>query len=198
MKVVIISQRVDEIKNYGEVRDALDEQWHRLFQKVGAILIPMPNVMEGGAEILKRVRPDAIVLSGGNTPAKYGGTAPQRDQVDELLIQYAVKNSVQLLGVCRGMQSIVLHFGGSLKKVEGHVAVKHKIVGEIQRVVNSYHTYAVDRQGQELHVMAWTEQGDIEAVRHVRYPIYGIMWHPERGAAFDEEDISFMKKMLLI
>lgn len=198
MKTVMISQRVDEVKDYGEVRDALDEQWHRLFQKIGAALIPMPNVAENVQEILKRVQPEAIVLSGGNTPVEYGGFAPQRDQVDKLLIQYAAANSVPLLGVCRGMQSIALYFGGSLKRVEGHVAVNHKIVGEIQRCVNSYHTYAVETQEKELHVMARTKQGDIEAIRHVQYPIYGIMWHPERGDVFDEADISFIREKLLI
>mgnify|MGYP001078823289 CR=1 FL=1 len=127
MKAVVISQRVDEIKEYGEIRDALDEQWHKLFQKMNAVLLPVPNISENHALLLDRIKPDAIVLSGGNTPVNYGGTAPQRDKTDEALIRFAVEKGIPLLGVCRGMQSVALFFDSSLKKVEGHVAVKHTV-----------------------------------------------------------------------
>ncbi len=198
MKIVAISQRVDEIKDYGEIRDALDEQWHNLFRKMDAVLLPMPNMPESVDIILERLRPDAIVLSGGNNPVEYGGTTPGRDKVDEMLIQYALDNGVPLLGVCRGMQSIALYFGSTLKKVEGHVATEHEVIGEIQRVVNSYHSYAVDKLGDKLHVMARTKQGDIEAIQHQKHMIFGIMWHPERVKGFDESDIDLIREMLAL
>lgn len=198
MKTVMISQRVDEIKDYDEIRDALDEQWHMLFYEMDAMLIPVPNMPETAANILKRVCPDAIVLSGGNTPAEYGGTAPQRDHTDEALIQYALETATPLLGVCRGMQSVALHFGSALKKVEGHVAARHKVVGEIQRTVNSYHGYSVDQISRELQVLARAEDGNIEAVQHTQYPVYGIMWHPERVTGFDKCDIAWIQEKLCL
>lgn len=198
MKIVAISQRVDEISDYGEIRDALDEQWHKLFHKMGAVLVPVPNAPENVLFLLAQICPEAIVLSGGNSPTEYGGTAPQRDRTDEMLIHYAVEHSVPLLGVCRGMQSIALYFGSTLKVVEGHVALRHEIVGEIERMVNSYHSYAIDVLGDGLCVIASTKQGSIEAIRHVQYPIYGIMWHPERENAFDEADMKFITDKLLI
>lgn len=198
MKIVAISQRVDEIKNYRESRDALDERWHEMFEAAGAVLVPMPNAPRSVPHILERLRPEAIVLSGGNNPVGYGGTAPQRDRTDEMLIRHAVEHGIPLLGVCRGMQSVALYFGSTLKKVEGHVAARHEITGEIRRTVNSYHSYAVDVPGDGLCVMACTKQGTIEAVRHVKYPVYGIMWHPEREDGFDGADIRFIKEKLLI
>lgn len=198
MKIVAISQRVDEIKDYGEIRDALDEQWHALFQKMGAALVPIPNAPESITAILERLRPDAIVLSGGNNPVEYGGTAPQRDKVDEFLIEYAIQNEIPLMGVCRGMQSIALYFGSTLKKVEGHVATKHEITGEIQRTVNSYHSYAVDKLGAGLCVIAETGQGDIEAIQHRNDSIFGMMWHPERVKGFDESDIKLIREKLAL
>lgn len=196
MKIVAISQRVDEIKDYGEYRDALDEQWHSLFREMDAALIPIPNVPESIQAILERIRPEAIVLSGGNNPVKYGGAAPQRDKADEMLIQYAIKNTIPLLGVCRGMQSVAMYFGSTLKKVEGHIAVKHEIAGDIERTVNSYHAYAIETPGSGLRVIAHTGQGDIEAIQHEKYLVYGIMWHPERGDVFDPEDIRYIKDIL--
>lgn len=113
-----------------------------------------------------------------------------------MLIEYAVQNKVPLLGVCRGMQSIAVYFGSSLKKVEGHIATKHEITGEMNRIVNSYHAYAIDQLGSRLQVIAQTKQGDIEAIQHLDYPITGIMWHPERVGGFDENDLKLIKEKL--
>lgn len=196
MKIIAISQRVDEIKDYGEIRDALDEQWHRLFQKMDAILVPIPNVPDNVMAILERLSPDGILLSGGNNPVQYGGTAPQRDKIDEVLIRYAVENMLPLVGVCRGMQSIALYFDGTLKEVQGHVAVRHEVTGEIMRSVNSYHSYAVDRLGKGLNIIAQTKDGDIEAIQHQNFPIFGMMWHPERVKGFDVQDIKLLAEKL--
>lgn len=196
MKLVLISQRVDEIKDYGELRDSLDEQWHSLFGKMDTVLLPVPNVPENLQYILEKINPDAVILSGGNTPVVYGGTAPQRDKTDEKLIQYAMQENIPLLGVCRGMQSIALYFGSTLKKVEGHVAVRHRIDGNITREVNSYHSYAIDQIGNGLRVLAESMDGVVEAISHVQYSIYGIMWHPERVSGFDIKDIQWIKAKL--
>lgn len=196
MKLAAISQRADEIKEYGEVRDALDEAWQLFFLRMNTALAPLPNAPETVGEILKRLKPDAIVLSGGNNPVSYGGSAPQRDQTDEMLIQYAIEHNVPLLGVCRGMQSVALYFGGTLKKIEGHVAVLHELEGEIRREVNSYHGYAVDAPGEKIKITARAKDGTIEAICHERYPIYGIMWHPERVEGFSEIDIALIKQKL--
>lgn len=196
MKIAVISQRADEIKEYGEVRDALDEAWQQLFLQMNTALAPVPNELRSAREILKRLIPDAIVLSGGNSPISYGGTAPQRDQTDELLIQYAIEHDTPLLGVCRGMQSIALYFGGTLKKVEGHVAVYHEIAGETARKVNSYHSFAVDFPGKNVRIASRAKDGTIEAIYHENYQIYGMMWHPERVAGFSKEDIELIKDKL--
>lgn len=196
MKIAVISQRVDEIKDYGEIRDALDEAWQQLFLCLDTALIPVPNEPLAANEILKRLRPEAIVLSGGNNPVVYGGSAVQRDLTDEMLIQYAIEYDVPLLGVCRGMQSVALYFGGALKKVEGHVAVLHEIEGEIARRVNSYHGYAVDDPGKNIRIVSRAKDGTIEAICHETYRIYGIMWHPERVKGFSEDDLNLIRDKL--
>ncbi len=196
MKLGLISQRVDEIKDYGEVRDGLDTQWHELFKRLDAGFVPLPNQPQTVAVILERLCPDFIVLSGGNNPVKYGGNVPGRDAVDDLLIEFAVKRKVPLLGVCRGMQSIGLFFGGTLKAVEGHVATRHIVTGVINREVNSYHGYALDNIKDDLEVLARDETGVIEAVCHKSHLISGIMWHPERVNGFDDRDVHFIKERL--
>jgi putative glutamine amidotransferase len=57
--------------------------------------------------------------------------------------------------------------------------------------VNSYHNYGIKTATKELEVIAKTDDGIIEAVCHKKYPIYAIMWHPEREKNFNKNDIKF-------
>jgi putative glutamine amidotransferase len=144
------------------------------------------------------LNPDGIVLSGGNTPVAYGGQSKERDCVDELLISYSVEKNLPLIGVCRGMQSICLYFGGSLKQVKGHVRVRHNIEGLIKRNVNSYHEWSPDYQGDNIEVLCRSDDDGIEMVHHVSLSIYGMMWHPEREKPFNVDDIDFFKKTFMV
>ena len=54
MKIIAISQRMDEVKEYGEMRDALDEKWSELFASLDAALAPVPNFPQALPAILGR------------------------------------------------------------------------------------------------------------------------------------------------
>ncbi|MCL2295414.1 MAG: gamma-glutamyl-gamma-aminobutyrate hydrolase family protein [Spirochaetes bacterium] len=191
MKRVLISQRVDVITSYQERRDALDQRWAEFLWEAGCIGMPVFNHEPMLAKMLESMQPDGILLSGGNTPEAYGGSAPERDTIDEFLISYAIKKNVPLLGVCRGTQSIALYFGGTLRKIEGHVAIRHNL--DIKRNVNSYHNFAPDVIPEDLLVLAISADGEVEYIKHRELPIAGIMWHPEREAPFAMEDIELVR-----
>lgn len=193
MKCIFVSQRVDVHPDYGERRDALDQQWSRLLWKLGYLCVPVPNDARIVSEMLKSTPSDGMLLSGGNSHVKYGGTAPERDAVDELLISHAMYNTIPLLGVCRGMQSIVLHFGGSLKMVAGHVATRHLL--DCGREVNSYHEYSPEMLPDILSIEAKAEDGKVEWIMHKSSPICGIMWHPEREASLEADDAELIRKV---
>jgi putative glutamine amidotransferase len=160
------------------------------------MIIPMPNHPKSLPFILETIVPDGIVLSGGNSHVSYHGSAPERDKVDNMLIDYSIQQKCPLIGVCRGMQSIILHFGGSLCQVSNHITPAHKLEGAVCREVNSYHDWAATVCPQSLSVLARTSDGVIEAIKHEALPIFGIMWHPERETHFHEEDISLFTKIL--
>jgi len=195
MKRILISQRVDVIESYSERRDALDQRWSELLWEAGCLGLPVPNHRRALTELLKVLPIDGILLTGGNSPVEYGGLAQERDETDELLISFAVSNNTPLLGVCRGMQSIVLYFGGTLRKVKEHVAVRHEIIinnnlhRSSTRNVNSYHEYSPDKLPDALTIFAQSMDDEIEYLRHKNLPIAGIMWHPEREIPFMPDDI---------
>ena len=193
MKVIFATQRVDALPERGERRDALDGRWAEFLLCIDCMLLPVPNNVAVAKELLLGLRSDGILLTGGNSPASYGGDAPERDEVDTFMIEQATKNKKPMIGVCRGMQSIICHFGGTLKHTDGHVAVRHGVDGNISREVNSYHSLAVDMLPACFEIIAQTEDGIIEAVRHRDLPIMAIMWHPEREATFCSDDLLLIK-----
>ena len=186
MKRIFVSQRVDEHPDYGERRDALDQKWTEFLWHLGFICLPTPNHADMVKKMLIEMPPAGILLTGGPI-----GTAPERDALDECLITYALSNKIPLLGVCRGMQSIILHHKGTLKKVEDHIAVLHML--DNGREVKSYHGYGPDILPDVLIPLAYsTKDGSVEQIRHVSLPMYGIMWHPERENPFKDEDFEFV------
>ena len=190
-----MSQRVDINEKYNERRDGLDQNWMDFLLRTGVIPILVPNNRLVVEHLLEAVAVDGILLTGGNTPVAYGGNATERDMVDTALLDYATQYAVPLIGVCRGMQSIAIYFGATLKKVEGHVGTRHKVNGENVRLVNSYHQLAIDRNTPVLDILSMSEDKEIEVVAHKHLPILGMMWHPEREQPFDRHDIRLFKEM---
>ena len=195
MKVILFTQRVEIIESYGERRDCADQQIAKFISECGYIPIPVPNNKSIVYKILGEVKPGGIVLTGGNSLVKYGGNAPERDETDKLLIDWSIANNVPLYGFCRGMQSVLDYYGMELENVEGHVAKRHNVCEYGQIInVNSYHNQACikDDIGSELVVVARTEDGVIEEIKHNNKPIFATMWHPEREEPFNKRDIERM------
>ena len=195
MKRIYVSQRVDSVLEYNERRDALDQRWASFLEETAGIPFPMPNNPRTVLSILKTDLPDGLLLTGGSNPVKYGGTAPERDDTDNLLIDHATRFCIPLIGVCRGMQSILLYFGGSLRETENHIATRHMVSGRINRIVNSYHSLTADVIPSCFEVIARSDDGVVEAMVHSSLSIMAIMWHPEREHVFASEDVELFHNM---
>lgn len=194
MKLIAVTQRVDIIERYGERRDALDQAWCNLIYQAGYIPLALPNDQRVAQRLLSRVSVSGFIFTGGNDLYKYGGNAPERDELERLLIELAVKKRTPILGVCRGMQMLCDYFGGSLKKVNGHAATRHIIKGiEGEKEVNSFHNSCVAELPKTLMATASSADGVIEELRHRDLPIYGIMHHPEREKHHIDENSRYIK-----
>lgn len=189
-KCIAVTQRVEYVKAIKERRDALSQEWAELAEICGFVPLILPNRLSMAKEMLQKIPPDGILLTGGNDI----GDAPERDETERFLIQRAAEARIPLLGVCRGMQMILTYFGTPLQKVEGHVRVEHPLSNG--DVVNSFHSWGTTECKEPLVPQTRSGDGILEAVRHQNCPwIHGIMWHPERYHPSRERDVQFIKEV---
>ncbi len=134
-------------------------------------------------EVLKK-NPDHILLSPG--PGK-----PCNAGILEELVK-RVEGRIPLLGVCLGHQGICESFGGEIVYAKERMHGKQRSIwidvdspifnrlGE-KILAARYHSLAVKKESLPscLKVIAWSEDGEIMAVSHREYPIYGLQFHPE-------------------
>lgn len=139
---------------------------------------------------------DSIVLSPGpGVPSASGGLM-------HILDQYHREKPV--LGICLGHQAICEYFGGSVRKA---LKPMHGKVSKITRRddalfaglpdyfnVVRYHSLVGYRLPEVLQVLAETDEGEIMALRHTDFPIWGIQFHPE--AALTEYGIQVLRNWL--
>lgn len=196
MKIVLYTQRVEVIESYGERRDCADQDIPRLIEACGYLPLPIPNIKNVAEKMIKQTRPSGIVLTGGNSLEKYGGDAPERDETEKMILDISLQHDIPVYGFCRGMQVILDYFECELEQVQGHVAVRHKILGALGGLeVNSFHRQACRSVKSPLEVLAKTEDGVIEAVQHKDKHILGTMWHPERENPFTISDVRRIQEL---
>jgi anthranilate synthase component 2 len=127
--------------------------------------------------------PDRICISPGPcSPNEAGVSVP-------LIRHFA--GEIPILGVCLGHQSIGAAFGGKIIRAQevmhGKTSmIEHTGVGLFKDLPNPftvirYHSLAIDRNAVPacLEVTAWTDDGEIMGVRHKKFAIEGVQFHPE-------------------
>ncbi|WP_375583510.1 anthranilate synthase component II [Cyclobacterium xiamenense] len=141
---------------------------------------------------------DKILLSPGPGIPSEAGIMPK------LIKKYAPTKDI--LGVCLGHQAIGEAFGGgliNLSEVVHGVASKVRIQPDSLFkglpeffTVGRYHSWVIDETvlPPELEVIAKTPDGQIMAVRHNRYRVKGLQFHPE--SILTEHGVEIMKNWI--
>ena len=196
MKKILITQRFEKIGTFKELRDNLDVRLTSLIFKLGYIPVLVPTNSIKVHKYIKQISPNGIILSGGGDPKK----VDERYILEKKLLNFAYKNKMPLLGICRGAQRINIHFKGKLKKVKNHVKTKHFISGPSltkNQKVNSFHDFGFNNimLGKNLKMLASSNDGLVEYFKHINKLIYGIMWHPERNKKIKKFDREIIKKI---
>ena len=166
--------------------DNYDSFSYNLFQLVGEIN-PDIRVIRNDAysvEEIRQMKPSHIILSPG----------PGRPEDAGVCIDVVKKLSgeIPILGVCLGHQSICAAFGAVVTYAKTLMHGKSSIVtldnesvlfkgfGKTTEVAR-YHSLAADENTMPdcLKVTAKTDDGEVMAVEHKEFKVYGVQFHPE-------------------
>jgi len=148
---------------------------------------------------------DGLVLTGGADidPQRYGhpntgsDTEALRDEIEFALLAGAIADGLPTLGICRGLQLLNVHAGGTLsqdvaeharydadpgERTHGVFFEPHTRLGLMYgqtAKVNSLHHQTIDRLGSDLTVAARADDGTIEGLEMSGHDVLAVQWHPE-------------------
>lgn len=132
---------------------------------------------------IKKFKPSHIVISPGPGRPKDAGIS--KEVIKEFM------GKVPILGVCLGHQAIAEVFGGKIVRAKRLMHGKtsliyHNLKTIFKNIPNPfeatrYHSLIVERKGLPscLEIIAETRQKEIMAIKHKKYPVFGVQFHPE-------------------
>ena len=183
--------------------DNYDSFSYNLYQLIGEIDPDIRVIRndEMTVEEIRNLKPDCIILSPG----------PGRPEEAGVIIEAAktLGKEIPILGVCLGHQAICEAFGATVSYAKelmhgktslAKIDTKSKIFQDMpqQIPVARYHSLAARKETlpEELLITAQTEDGEVMAVEHKSYPVYGLQFHPESILTPDGKQMihNFLKK----
>ncbi|TIP43758.1 gamma-glutamyl-gamma-aminobutyrate hydrolase family protein [Mesorhizobium sp.] len=191
-----------------------DNQYVRAIEKAGALPIILPYVKADHLDdVLDLI--SGLVLTGGKdlstefydaAPHPAAVVQPERDNFEFALARLALKRSMPILGICRGMQLLNVVAGGTLYPhtidelpngldhrngipldqtahdvlLEPDTRLFQYNGGSPSLRVNSGHHQAVKRLAPDFIISARANDGLAEAIEAPGRPfVIGVQWHPE-------------------
>ena len=132
---------------------------------------------------INALHPSAIVISPGpGTPASSGVSIEAVDQLGP---------KIPILGVCLGHQAIAASYGAKVVRADRIMHGKTSMIYHDGRSIFKdlanpfeavrYHSLIVQKDTVPdcLEITAWTADGEIMGLRHCKYPVEGVQFHPE-------------------
>lgn len=181
--------------------DNYDSFSYNLYQLVGSIRTDIRVIRndEMTVEEIRRLAPDHIILSPG--PGK-----PSDAGICEAVVR-ELGAEIPILGVCLGHQAISEVYGmqvtyakklmhGKQSPVQIDTASKLFQGLESEIWVARYHSLIAKEQpgAEDLKVIGRSDEGEIMAVEHRKYKVYGVQFHPE--SILTEHGKTMMKNFL--
>ncbi len=142
---------------------------------------------------IDEIKPDKILISPG--PGK-----PEDSNASITAIKY-FGNTIPILGVCLGHQTMGMVYGGKVVKapklMHGKTSfIKHDEKNIFKNIPQNfeatrYHSLIVERESLPkcLEISAETDDGIIMGIRHKDYPVEGIQFHPESILTLEGKNI---------
>ena len=202
----------------GENSIGVTQPYYEFLNLFGDVEILTPN---------SRLRKlNLLILPGGGdvNPLRYGaiprlftsGVNPILEWFDIKMLPEYIKAGVPIFGICRGLQTLNVHFGGNLYQhnmheyssesrsdlvhgVNQYYDTEAKVFSANKRVdtfrVNSLHHQCIkDLSGSLNPTLVHSKDGTIEGIMHKTLPIHAVQYHPEE--IYDEYSIKIIQQLL--
>jgi para-aminobenzoate synthetase component II len=152
------------------------------FGELGCELVILRND-EISTDAIARLAPSHICISPGPCTPREAGISK------EVIVRFG--EEVPILGVCLGHQCIAEAYGGKVVHAERLMHGKSSVIRHNGTLLFSdlptpfeagrYHSLIVepDSLPRCLEITAQTDEGEIMALRHREFPVYGVQFHPE-------------------
>ncbi|UZE92645.1 MAG: GMP synthase subunit A [Methanosarcinales archaeon] len=175
------------INNYGQFCHLI----HRAMRDFGAKSSLVSNELRVG-DILKK-EPDGLVLSGGPSLERIGNC-----------MEYVHKLDLPILGICLGHQLMAHTFGGEVRKgkygeyaeVTVEILDENDIFKGFPSAIKTWASHAdeVNVLPEDFTLLARSDVCEVEAMKHIKKPLYGVQWHPE--VSHTEHGVDLLKNFL--
>jgi para-aminobenzoate synthetase component II len=182
--------------------DNYDSFTYNLVQRIGeidpAVELRVVRNDQVTLDEIEAARPSHLIISPGPcTPVEAGMS-------NEVIARFAPH--VPLLGVCLGHQCIGHALGARVVRagriMHGKTSLIHHDGRGVYRGLPNpfeatrYHSLVIEPGSlpEDLEVVAWTDQNEIMGVRHKRFPLEGVQFHPE--SFLTAEGINLLKNFL--
>lgn len=166
--------------------DNYDSFSYNLYQMLGVLQSDIRVIRndEMSVEEIAALEPSHIVLSPGPGRPEDAGVIME--------VVRTLGENIPLLGVCLGHQAICAAYGGVVTYAKHLMHGKQSEIrlspdcplfegcGEHMQVAR-YHSLAAEKETLPacLRITAETEDGEIMAIQHTSFPVYGVQFHPE-------------------
>ena len=166
--------------------DNYDSFSYNVYQLVGSVNPDIRVIRndECSVDEIRAMNPSHIILSPG--PGR-----PDKAGVCENVIR-ELGGRIPILGICLGHQAICEAYGGEIihakelmhgKKSNVKIDTASPIFQGMPEEIDAarYHSLAADTEKipKTLKVIATADDGEVMAVQHKEYPVYGLQFHPE-------------------
>ena len=200
--------------NYGEQGAQLAARYYKAVAEAGGTPVIIPPLNDRNVIINTLDHIDAILLSGGGDinplwvneepSTLLHGINAERDLPELLTVRLAYNRQIPILGICRGIQTLVAALGGTIRQDISDTPnlIKHSqdadryeathsvdisadsilysLYKKDKIFVNSFHHQALADPGDKFKVTARAADDVIEAVESTEYKsLMGVQWHPE-------------------
>lgn len=132
---------------------------------------------------IKKLKPTRIVISPGPKTPKEAGIS------NDIIKEFA--GEIPILGVCLGHQCIGYVYGAKIVRAEKLMHGKTSLIYHDGKTIfkgiknpftaTRYHSLIVKKETLPdcLEISAWTKENEIMGIRHKKYKVEGVQFHPE-------------------